>query len=536
MTYLLSFFIATLVSWVLIPSLVRYAPQLGMLDEPGERKIHSTAIPRCGGIGIALGAVFAIAILVPLGTVYYSVLFGGMIIVLFGIADDVLDINYKWKFLGQIIATCYVISQGVYIKVVPFLGMNEAPIIISYILTFLFVIGSTNAVNLSDGLDGLAAGIMLLSFACIAVLGIFSGGVVVSIMATAVIGGIIGFLRFNTYPAMVFMGDAGSQFIGFMAALLAIILTQHVSTVLSPALPLLIMGLPILDTLSVMVQRIRAGSSPFSPDKRHIHHKLLIYGFTHEESVIAIYILQVVFLTSAFLLRYSADWEIVGLYFLISIVLLTAFYLAGLNRWQLHSIDINADKRNNSLRRYRWLFPFCRKYIEYSIIFYLAVLSMQLIFVLKPVWYQELFLLLVAILIPIMVPKKIQGILIRAGIYSSVLVSCYQIFNATYLSHILLSAVDIFFFLLLIVVILAVRVTRKIYFKLTTQDVLVLVFVMSALLFIETKLVARALFYLFCLGYALEYLFHREIYSYRILRVLAFFCMLNFGVFLTIYS
>ncbi|BCG63753.1 MAG: UDP-GlcNAc:undecaprenyl-phosphate/decaprenyl-phosphate GlcNAc-1-phosphate transferase [Methyloprofundus sp.] len=536
MTYLLSFLIAILVSWGLIPSLVRYAPQLGMLDAPGERKMHSTVIPRCGGIGIALGAICATVALVPLSTVYFSLIIGGIIIVLFGVADDILDINYKWKFLGQTIAVCFVISQGVYIKVVPFMGMNEAPLLVSYTLTFLFVIGSTNAVNLSDGLDGLAAGIMLLSFACIAVLGLFSGGLAVSIMAIAVIGGIIGFLRFNTYPAMVFMGDAGSQFIGFMAALLAITLTQHVSTALNPALPLLIMGLPILDTLSVMVQRVRVGRSPFSPDKRHIHHKLLTYGFTHEQSVVAIYILQVVFLISAFLLKYSADWEVVGLYVLISSALLVAFYLAGSKHWLLNTGDISIDKRKNRLRRYQWIFPFCRNYIEYSIIIYLILLSLQLIFVIRPEWYLELIFLLVALLILKWVPNKAQGILIRVGIYSSVLVGCYQLFNSSYLQELLLNAVDLFFILLLMVVTVAIRVTRKAYFKLTTQDVLVLLFVIAALFVVEVEFVARALFYLFCLGYALEYLFHRDAYMFRALRVLAFFCMLNFSVFLSIYS
>jgi UDP-GlcNAc:undecaprenyl-phosphate GlcNAc-1-phosphate transferase len=97
-------------------------------------------------------------VVLPFDTLYYSVIVGGAIIVIFGIVDDVLEVNYKWKFLGQFLAIAYVISQGVYIKIVPFMGMNDAPLLISYILTVLFVVGSTNAVNLSDGLDGLAAG------------------------------------------------------------------------------------------------------------------------------------------------------------------------------------------------------------------------------------------------------------------------------------------------------------------------------------------------------------------------------------------
>ena len=252
MDYLISFFVATVVCWALIPILIRYAPQLGMLDAPGERKVHSVAIPRCGGVGIAAGTIIAAALLLPFNTLYQQLIIGGLIIVLFGIADDIFEINYKWKFLGQFLAVCYVVSQGIVIKIVPFMGMNEAPLYFSYTLTVLFVIGVTNAVNLSDGLDGLAAGIILLSLACIAFFAFFSGGTHIDVMAFAVIGGIVGFLRFNTHPAIIFMGDTGSQFIGFMAAFLVILLTQNVSTAFNPALPLLILGLPILDTISVI--------------------------------------------------------------------------------------------------------------------------------------------------------------------------------------------------------------------------------------------------------------------------------------------
>lgn len=534
MTYLMSFFISTLVSLGLMPVLIRYAPYLGMLDAPGERKIHAMAIPRCGGIGIAFGALCAMFFLLPSNGIYYSVIFGGLIIILFGVADDILDINYKWKFLGQIIAVCYAMSQGVYMKVVPFMGMNEAPVIISYTLTFLFVIGSTNAVNLSDGLDGLAAGIMMLSFSCIAILAFYTGVLEIGIMAISVVGGIIGFLRFNTHPASVFMGDAGSQFIGFMAAFLAIVLTQHVSTAFNPALPLLIMGLPILDTLSVMVQRVRAGRSPFSPDKRHIHHKLLVYGFTHEESVAAIYILQLIFLVSAFWLRYAADWEVVGLYFIASVALLSAFYFAGLNHWLLHSVGLGNDRRG-SLRRYAGLFPFCRNYIEYSIIFYLLFLSAQLFFILQPLWYFELIGLFIAFCIFKYAPIKLQNLLIRIGVYSSVLVSCYQMPDFPYFQALILRIADLFFILLLIVVTLAIRITKNIYFKLTTQDMLVFLFMIPALFLVESSYIVRALFYLLCLGYALEYLFQRNAYMFTALRVMAFFSMLNFSIFLSIY-
>lgn len=522
---------STLVSWMLIPLLIRYASQLGMLDVPGERKVHTVAIPRCGGLGISIGAIVAVVLLLPVDTLYFSVMVGGLIIILFGIADDILEINYKWKFLGQFIAVGYVVSQGVFIKVVPFLGMNEAPTIIGYIFTVFFVVGVTNAVNLSDGLDGLAAGIMLLSLSCIAFFSYFLGDMQVGVMAVAIMGGIIGFLRFNTHPASIFMGDTGSQFIGFMTIFLAILLTQNVSVALNPALPLLILGVPILDTISVMVQRLRAGSSPFSPDKRHIHHKLLVYGFTHEDAVAGIYILQAWFLISAFYLKYASDWEVVGTYVLISSLVLTLFYFAGKKGWLLHRHI--KYRRNKKLRHSNWLFPFCRKYIELAVIIYLALLLACILYYSTPPWYQEAALVIMSFGLFRWVSLSIQKNLIRICIYSSVLFGCHTILPLSDANQFSSALMNLFFILLLSVVILAIRITRKTYFKLTTQDVLVVFFALSALFIVETEYIIRTILYLFCLGYAVEYLFHREAYLFKSLRALALLAMLNFGAFLS---
>ncbi|MCF6252173.1 MAG: undecaprenyl/decaprenyl-phosphate alpha-N-acetylglucosaminyl 1-phosphate transferase [Methylococcaceae bacterium] len=535
MDYVISFFVATVVCWALIPILIRYAPQLGMLDVPGERKVHSVAIPRCGGVGIATGTIIAAALLLPFNTLYQQLIIGGLIIVLFGIADDVLEINYKWKFLGQFLAVCYVVSQGIVIKFVPFMGMNEAPWYFSYTLTVLFVIGVTNAVNLSDGLDGLAAGIILLSLACIAFFAFFSGGTHIDVMAFAVIGGIVGFLRFNTHPAIIFMGDTGSQFIGFMAAFLVIVLTQNVSTAFNPALPLLILGLPILDTISVMTQRIKAGKSPFSADKRHIHHKLLVCGFTHEEAVVIIYLLQAFFLIAAFILRYATDIEVIGVFLLISSVILWAFYVASIKQWKFHSDRVGQDRRNNYFRYHGWLFAFCRRYIEFSICIYLFFLLASLAFISSPIWQNEIIYLFLALCIYKWLPLNIQDFFIRVSIYSSVMFSCYIIFEFSGFHQIIFDLMDIFFLILFVVVTLAVKVTRKSYFRLTTQDALISLLMLSSLFFVNTGFIVSVLLYLFCLGYALEYLFHRDAYQFKFLRILAIFYMLNFSIFLAVY-
>jgi len=330
MTLFFSFLTSIAISLVLIPFFMRYAGVLHMLDEPGERKVHAVAIPRCGGLGLSIGAVAAILLSAPIERELLGLVLGSVVILLFGVLDDRFELSYKWKFFGQFVAVFVAMAGGLGLTYVPFFGLDPVTVYITIPLTVIFVIGVTNAVNLSDGLDGLAAGIMLMTFSAIAFLSIDGGGLNVAVMALAVAGGIVGFLWFNTHPAVVFMGDTGSQFIGFMAVFLAIYLTQNVNQTLNPALPLLLLGLPILDTLSVMVRRLRAGRSPFSPDKTHIHHRLMQYGFSHAEAVGSIYLIQGLYLASALKFRYSSDLLVIGTYLTISATLL--LFLLGLQK------------------------------------------------------------------------------------------------------------------------------------------------------------------------------------------------------------
>ena len=205
---------------------------------------------------------------------------GIAVILLFGVWDDIRGLDYRLKFLGQITAVLIVVLYGgVVIRFVPLSGLEPLPDYVAIPFTVFALIGITNAVNLADGLDGLAGGITLLSLGMIGILAYPTGDTNVPLAAIAVIGSIVGFLRFNTYPARIFMGDGGSQFLGFSAGVLVVMLTQESNTALSPALTLMILGLPILDTGMVMAQRLHEGRSPFLPDKNHIHHKLLALGF-----------------------------------------------------------------------------------------------------------------------------------------------------------------------------------------------------------------------------------------------------------------
>jgi len=250
--------------------------------------------------------------------------------------DDYKNINYKVKFGAQVAAALIVIFFGglqIHTLGEMLSPGNELPGFISIPLTLLIIVGVTNAINLSDGLDGLAGGICLLSFICLGYLSYRQGYQDPIIFSVAIIGAIIGFLRYNTYPASIFMGDTGSQLLGFLFITLSLGLTQNGSN-LNPFLPLVLMGLPILDTLTVMVERISKGRWPFHADKKHVHHKLLALGFFHNESVLIIYIFHAVFVTLGFLFRMRSEWVLLSYYLAISTCAMYVLWIAGNRGWR----------------------------------------------------------------------------------------------------------------------------------------------------------------------------------------------------------
>lgn len=338
----LVFIVAMFGTMVLIPPLMRIAPRLNIVDVPDARKVHSGAIPRIGGIAMILSAMVLIFIWAPYTKTVLWYLVGVAVIAFFGVWDDRTELDYRVKFLGQLLAIFFVVLGGdVQIRFIPFGNLDPLDYRISVPLTVFALLGITNAINLADGLDGLAGGTTFISIAVIALMASIAQDTTLVLLCTAVLGGIVGFLRFNTHPAQVFMGDAGSQFLGFSAGVLVIVLTQQSNPAISPVVPLLILGLPILDTLLVMGQRLYEGRSPFKPDKNHIHHKLLALGFDQYEAVVVIYFIQAVMVTSAVFMCYESDALNAAWFLGLCVVIVSLFRVADRSGWQAHAAGDN---------------------------------------------------------------------------------------------------------------------------------------------------------------------------------------------------
>lgn len=333
MTFLSTLLFSVFITVALVPLLRAAACGGRLVDNPGGRKDHERPVPKVGGIAMALGIAAPVLYWCREERFVLAYLAGAAVVVAFGIVDDCKDLKPRWKLLGQAIAALIVVTLGgVKIRTLGTLlpeGL-ALPVWVAAPLAVLAIVAVTNAVNLADGLDGLAGGICLLIFSCIGYLAFLEEDFVIGLVAVALFGAIFGFLRFNTRPATVFMGDAGSQLLGFSAVTLSLSLTQG-DTALSPVLPLLLVGLPVLDTISVMKTRISQGRSPFSADRNHIHHNLVALGFQQGESVVVIYAFQTLLVLSAFMLRFHSDWLLLGGYAVFCAVTVLLFSAANRN-------------------------------------------------------------------------------------------------------------------------------------------------------------------------------------------------------------
>ncbi|MDF2858630.1 MAG: UDP-phosphate N-acetylglucosaminyl 1-phosphate transferase [Neobacillus sp.] len=304
-TLIVCFFISILST----PLVKKLAFMIGATDRPNVRKVHQKLMPRLGGLAIYISFLAGVVILQPENQYSTSIMIGSGIIVITGIFDDMIELSARIKLVAQVVAACIVVLYGglqITIINLPFGGLFEFGYL-SIPFTIFWVIGITNAINLIDGLDGLAAGVSSIALVVISVMAIFMGNTYVVIIASILIVSTLGFLYYNFHPAQIFMGDTGALFLGFMISVLSLLGFKNV-TFVSFIIPIIILGVPISDTIFAILRRL-INKQPLSmPDKSHLHHCLLRMGYTHRQTVLLIYALAAFFGLVAIIFSQAKLW------------------------------------------------------------------------------------------------------------------------------------------------------------------------------------------------------------------------------------
>lgn len=296
---------AFLVALFAVPSIIYIAHLKNMLDTPNLRTVHESLTPRLGGVAVFAGFMSALTIFADLGNGIQYLLAGCIVLFFVGLKDDLVTISVMKKFIGQLLATGIIMVMAE-IRITSFqgiLGIHELPVGVSYAITFLAIVGITNAINLIDGLDGLAGTIVLIIASTFGYYFLRYGGDNFSnyaYVSVCLIGGMLGFLRYNFHRANIFMGDTGSLVCGFIVSILTIQFIEmglRVGQPFASSAPSVAVGIlfvPLFDTLRVFAVRMLAGRSPFSPDKNHIHHRILAMGFQQISTVMLLALLNLV--------------------------------------------------------------------------------------------------------------------------------------------------------------------------------------------------------------------------------------------------
>ncbi len=336
----IAFILAFIVAFMATPYTIKIANKIGAVDIPKDkRRMHTKKMPKFGGPAVILGFIVSMIYLLIImsiegsvdlftdqeyGKKLLGVLLGIGIISITGVIDDIKTLKWWQQLLGQIAAAIVVVAFGIKIEHldIPFLymvGLNE---VFSTIITILWIVGVTNAINLIDGLDGLSSGISLIS--CISLLIIFlmnNSPMIATVIVTAMSGALVGFLPYNFSPAKTFIGDTGSNFLGFMLAVVSILGVAKTYTAAVIVLPVIVLGLPIFDVIFAIIRRIAKGKSikaVFKPDKGHLHHKLVAKGFTTKQAVLILYGMSASLGMFAIILFDSGIWK--ALSFLLMII------------------------------------------------------------------------------------------------------------------------------------------------------------------------------------------------------------------------
>ena len=287
----------------IIPFVKKIAIHINALDIPNERKVHTKPIPRLGGLGIFMGFLVGYMIFGQNTVQMNSILIGSFIIVLTGMFDDIKPISPKAKLLGQIMAAGVITFYGnILLNNLTVFGLDIPFGVFAYPITILFIVACTNIINLIDGLDGLSGGISSIFYLSTIIICFFQGRFLEleMLLSLIMLGSTLGFLVHNFHPAKIFAGDSGALFMGFCIAVISL-LGFKTTAITSVFIPLMILAVPILDTLFAIIRRLLKHQKISMPDKQHLHHQLLKMNFSHRNTVLIIYGINILFATASIL-------------------------------------------------------------------------------------------------------------------------------------------------------------------------------------------------------------------------------------------
>ncbi|TXC90962.1 undecaprenyl/decaprenyl-phosphate alpha-N-acetylglucosaminyl 1-phosphate transferase [Metabacillus litoralis] len=349
--YIVAFILSFAVAVLITPLVKKIAIKIGATDQPNTRKIHKEIMPRMGGLAIFIGVIAGFLYLKPQSLYMTEVIIGAFIIILIGILDDRFTLQARYKFLGQLIAAIVVASSGLLVDkfTIPFFGIVQLDFW-SYPVTVLWIVAITNAINLIDGLDGLAAGVSSIAMTSILIMAFADSQIVVIALCTILIGSSLGFLVHNFYPAKIFMGDTGALFLGYSISIISMLGLFKNLTLFSFVIPIIVLAVPIFDTVFAIIRRFLNKRSIAAPDKLHLHYCLVDLGFSHRTSVLIIYFFSACFGFSAIIFSNATLW----LSLLLMMILLLAIQfiaelvgLIGMNRKPLINTfrRLTADKK-----------------------------------------------------------------------------------------------------------------------------------------------------------------------------------------------
>jgi UDP-GlcNAc:undecaprenyl-phosphate GlcNAc-1-phosphate transferase len=318
---------AFIISFASTPIVKSFAQRVGAIDVPKDgRRMHSQPIPRLGGLAIFLGFILSVVLFAKVSPQVQGILLGSVVIVIIGVIDDIVPLPAWLKFIVQIVAALVAVYHGVKIDIFtnPIVWSSTEFLNLGFLsipITVLWIVTITNSVNLIDGLDGLAAGVSAISSFTMMIIAIVVSEVNVAIIMAALAGACIGFLPYNKNPAKIFMGDTGALLLGYVLATVSILGLFKLYAIISFAVPFLVVGLPLFDTVFAFSRRILSGRNPMSPDRGHFHHRLIDMGFSQKQAVAIAYAISGILGLSAVVITTNGEIR--------ALILLAAVFVAA---------------------------------------------------------------------------------------------------------------------------------------------------------------------------------------------------------------